>query len=388
MPGIAAPSRSAMLFGLVVFALMCAVAYLHSEQDKGDGAPSSYSALRNGGKAAYLLLQQSGYPVERWNRSPRDLPAEAEGVILILAGPESYGDGPDQVAIQRFLQRGGSVLVAGKFPDTYVPEAAAAMGEPRIGMSECDSIAPTHLTRGGPISQDGNLYWNSTDESHVVHYQDETEQAVVVSYAVGKGQVIWWASALPLTNAGISDRKNLDLLLNSVGDSRRILWDEYYHGEHAWRGMRERIRAVPWALGQLAFLAVMIVLTYSRRSGPTVPVAQESRLSPLEFVEMLGNVFHRAGKSPVAVEIAFHRFRQIATRRLGLKGSTTAPEIVDAMSQRGLKLPDATTALVRASESAIGDPDLPERLALEHVRALNEATRLLDPAHSISKGRT
>jgi hypothetical protein len=367
---------------------MCAVAYLKSEEDKGDGVPSSYSTLRNGGKAAYLLLQQSGYPVERWNRSPQDLPVEAEGVILILAGPESFASGPEHVAIQRFLQRGGSVLVVGTLPDTYVPEAAAAVGDPRIGMSECISVAPTRLTRGGPISQDGNLYWNSSDESHVVHYQDETEQAVVVSYTVGRGQVVWWASALPLTNAGIRDRKNLDLLLNSVGDSRRILWDEYYHSEHAWRGMRDRIGAVPWALGQLAFLAVMIVWTYSRRSGPTVPLSQESRLSPLEFVEMLDNVFHRAGKSPVAVEIAFHRFRQIATRRLGIKGTATAPEIVDAMSQRGLKLPEATAALVRDSESAISDPDLPGRLALEHVRALNEAARLLEPAGPTTKGRT
>ena len=388
MPGIGRPSRGMILFGVVVFAIMCAVAYLQSEEDKGDGAPSSYSTLRNGGKAAYLLLEHSGYPVTRWDRSPRELPAEAEGVILILAGPESFADGPEQVAILHFLQRGGSVLVAGTLPDTYVPQAAATMGGPRIGMSECTSVAPTHLTRGGAISQDGNLYWDSTDYSHVVHYLDETDQAVVVSYAVGKGQVIWWASALPLTNAGISDRKNLDLLLNSVGDYRQILWDEYYHSEHAWRGVRDRIRAVPWALGQLAFLAVMVVLTYSRRSGPTVPLPQESRLSPLEFVEMLGNVFHRAGKSPVAVEIAFHRFRQIAARRLGIKGTVTAAEIVDAMSQRGLRLPEAAAALVRQSESAVGDPGLPERLALEHVRALNEATRLLDPGSAASKGRT
>src|SRR2546422_4760103 len=37
------------------------------------------------------------------------------------------------------------------------------------------------------------------------------------SYSYGKGQVIWWAAATPLSNAGIRQRGNLNLFLNSVG---------------------------------------------------------------------------------------------------------------------------------------------------------------------------
>jgi hypothetical protein len=206
---------------------MSAAAYLQSEADKGDGGPSSYSNLRYGAKAAYLLLQQSGYPMERWNRSPKDLPEDAHGILLIVARPLSRPTGEESNALSRFLLHGGSVLAAGMLPDAFVSKAAAANGDPRIGGTECKAVAPTHLARGGSISQDGDLKWDSTDSSQVVHFADPKGNAVVVTYTVGKGLVIWWASAWPLENAGIREKNNLELLLNSTAGYQRVLWDEH-----------------------------------------------------------------------------------------------------------------------------------------------------------------
>jgi hypothetical protein len=200
--------------------------------------------------------------------------------------------------------------------------------------------------------------------------------------------VIWWASALPLTNAGIRNRGNLDLLLNSVGDNRRILWDEYYHEEHEMASAHASNPAQMWALAQAGFLALLVILTFSRRSGPMVPLVRESRLSPLEFVETLGSVFHRAHGTQVAVEIAFSRFQQIAARRLGVRGTASANDILAAMAQRGLKVSPDVAALVGRSEEAAGDTELSEKRALEHVQALNQATRLLDPLVSAAKEKS
>jgi len=140
-----------------------------------------------------------------------------------------------------------------------------------------------------------------------------------------------------------------------------------------------------WALVQAGFLGLLVILTFSRRSGPVVPLVRESRLSPLEFVETLGSVFHRAHGTQVAVEIAFGRFQQIAARRLGIRGTTSANDILIAMAQRGIKVPADVAALVGRSEEASGDTELSEKQALEHVQALNQATRLLDPAVSAAK---
>ncbi len=379
MPLTLGEKRGFIGFGTVILLLMTLGAWLNS--DKGDevGRPSSYSVLRHGGKAAFLLLQQSGYPVERWEKSPTQLPTDANDVMLVLAGPESYPQPEEYSSLIRFLLRGGRVLIAGTFPDHFVPQAAVDFGDSRIGHAECKPVALTELTRGGPISQDGGFTWKEPGDAAVVHFKDKENKAVVVSYALGAGQVIWWASALPLTNAGIRDRGNLDLLLNSVGGSKRILWDEYYHGEHTIESAHHDNPAQMWALAQVAFLGVLVVLTFSRRSGPIVPLVQESRLSPLEFVETLGNVFQRARGTQVAVEIALNRFQQVAARRLGIRGTSSPEEIVVAMSQRGLKLSPGDAALVRTSGDAAGDMELSEKRALEHVRALNAAMQLLDP---------
>jgi hypothetical protein len=391
MPLTVSETRGFITGGVGILLMMTLAAWLSSSnRDQEEGHPSSYSVQRNGGKAAFLLLQQSGYPVERWRSSPAELPGGASGdasdAMLILAGPESYPQAEEYNSIVRFVRRGGRVLVAGTSPERFVPQSSAEFGDLRVGHAECKPVAPTHLTRGGRISQDGDLAWNYSGEAALIHYTDKTDKPVVVSYALGQGEVIWWASALPLTNAGIQDRGNLDLLLNSVGDSKRILWDEYYHREHRFDAGHHANPAQMWALGQAAFLGILVVFTFSRRNGPLVPLVSESRLSPLEFVETLGNVFQRSRRTQVAVEIALNRFQQMAARRLGIRGNLSPEQIVLAMTQHGLKLSPNVESLVRVSNDAATDPDLTEKRALEHVKALNTAMQLLDPQVSPARG--
>jgi uncharacterized protein DUF4350 len=381
-------NRTLIILGFLLFGLMFAVAYLTSEDQKGDGRPSSYSNLRRGAKAAYLLLQQTGFPVERWEKAPQELPEDAQGLLLILADPESTPKSEESAALSRFLLRGGTILATGFLPNSFVPNSAATTATRRVGSVECTPVAPTRLTRGGSISLDGTLMWDPSDRSQMVHFADENDKAVVVSYAAGKGSVIWWASSWPLENAGIREKNNLELLLNSTFGYKRVLWDEYYHADREERASHKPIRASRWALIQLAVIGLAVVLTFSRRSGPLVPLVSQSRLSPLEFVQTLGNVFRRAASAQVAVEIAFQRLRQIAARRLGIRGTSSAVEIVDAMTHRGIRLPEHIAQLVRDSENASGNPELTEKAALEHVRALNAAIQRLDPTSSGTKERT
>lgn len=379
--------RATILLSAGLFILMFAVAYLNSEAEKGEGHPSSYSALQRGAKATYLLLQQSGYPVERWQKPPKELPQRGDRIILVLAEPESYANSEEFAALSHFLSGGGTVLAAGFFPDSFVPEAAATLGDRRVGGVECSPVAPTRLTRNGSITQDGSLYWDSTDTSQMVHFADDKGNAVVVSYPVGKGEVIWWASAWPLENAGIREKHNLEFVLDSVHGFKRILWDEYYHGQRQHSASHQPFRVYKWAFGQLAIISLAVLLTFSRRSGPLIPSTNESRLSPLEFVDTLGNVFSRAKSAQVAVEIAFQRLRQIAARRLGIRGTSTAPEIVEAIAHSGISLPPAIAQLISTSEAAACEPSLTEKAALEYIRALNSTIELLDPAITGAKER-
>src|SRR5204862_288231 len=74
-------------------------------------------------------------------------------------------------------------------------------------------------------------------------------------YTVGKGEVIWWASSTPITNAGITQPGNLEFFLACLADpARPILRDEYFHGHRGAAPLRVATRSA------LRFLTVPVGL--------------------------------------------------------------------------------------------------------------------------------
>ena len=55
---------------------------------------------------------------------------------------------------------------------------------------------------------------------------------------------------------------------------------------------------LPWAGWQIALAFAALLFTFSRRSGPLRMPLQESRLSPLEFVDTLGDLYQSAHAAP------------------------------------------------------------------------------------------
>src|SRR5258708_22637102 len=122
MPVTTGEQRGLLVGGIGMVLMLTLVAWLSSNQkDQGVGAPSSYSVQRHGAKAAYLLLQQSGYKVERWKQPPAQLPADASGALLVLAGPESYCHPEGKGGGIPFPLRGGRGLVSGRQPHSFFP---------------------------------------------------------------------------------------------------------------------------------------------------------------------------------------------------------------------------------------------------------------------------
>ncbi len=60
--------------------------------------------------------------------------------------------------------------------------------------------------------------------------------------------------------------------------------------------------------------------------------AVESRLSPLEFVETLGDLYQSAHASPPAVSVAYRRFRLALSRKLATSSKVKLPELCRAAS--------------------------------------------------------
>lgn len=364
----------------ILLPIIVALALLASSQ-QDSGVPSTYSADSSGAKAAYLLLQELGYHVERWEESPNSLPAQAQHTVFVLAGPLNPPSQEEQAALKLYLSRGGRILATGHLIDLYLPEAKtvpefAPTPLPQTYQPQLVSA----LTRAGQIRMSPVAYWQNCSTACLAHYSD-SGRPIVVSYMVGKGELIWWASSVPLSNAGISRDGNLTLLLNSLGQppNTRVFWDEYFHSLHRQAGSYIFERPVLFGLGQLAFLALALLLTYSRRNSPIYPSDEPSRLSPLEFVETVGGLYRRAHAVRAALEVPYHRFRTQAVRQLGLKNEISAADLGRALRNRlGYKNDDLEVLLQRI-DAALYDPGLTEPEALELVQRLSVYARQFRP---------
>jgi hypothetical protein len=396
MPAINPADRRLLLIaGGAFLLLLCAVAFLTPSGGEDAGAvPSTYSSGPGGARAAFLLLQQVGLPVERWENSPVDLPAEGDGTVLILANP---GDKPNQAehdALMRFVQSGGRVLftgiITGDFfqPAYLIPQRTGRRPRP------FDVIIPSPFTRRADrIVISPAALWGTLDGTQVPLYGDP-QHPVVTSWKIGRGRILWWAAATPLTNTHIADEENLNLLLDAVGGGGdaadqplHIYWDEYFHGERGslWGYVADT--PVVWGMLQLAVLGLAIFLTFGRRSGPVAPAARSSRLWPLEFVDTLGALYQRAGATSAAVGIVYRSFRTTVTRRLRLPSDISDAGLGQALGNTlGWHGHEMAQTLARAAAASRGEKLGPNE-ALQLVRDLDYCREQLDSKSTQTKRR-
>jgi hypothetical protein len=353
------------------------------------GTPSSYSTDWLGTKAAFLLLQESGYRVERWESPPEELPKDASATTLIFAEPSERGTSAERAAVSRFVSAGGRLLVMGASGASFAPQSyAVGIPDSDLTPKPFSALLPSPLSRNAPeVTMVAPDEWSSLAPSQLAIY-DRKGKPGVVWYRYGKGQVIWWAIASPMSNGSIQGKGNLALFLNSVGPSTsHVLWDEYFHGMRRSLSSYFAETPLPWAGLQIACAFAAALFTFSRRSGPIRMPTGESRLSPLEFVDTLGSLYQSAHAAPAAVEIAYQRLRLSLLRRLGMPAKAKLPELCQAAADR-LGWPANTLFnTLSDAERAMRDINLENTEALELVGELHGYLDRMDSQRNPTKAR-
>ena len=385
MPPTLDPGDRKLLFiaGAILLLLVVATVVLAPtpDEEEGQGIPTTYSATNNGAQAAYLLLQELGYRSQRWEKPPSQLPPDSEGKILIVAGPDNYPEMAEREALLNFVRSGGWMVYAGNFPFLFVGvgDATPIMDTTLSHAARSfPAVAPSPFTRdAAKITMLAISRWDVWEGPDVPLYGNAGE-AVAVTWKLGRGRILWWAAPTPITNAGITREGNLPFFLDCIQAVRpgsspgetTVLWDEYFHGYRGslWDYFAET--PVPWAIFQLTLVAIFVLLAFSRRSGPLYAPAAVSRLSPLEFVDTLGDLYRRANAGSAAVGVAYQRFRTQLIRRLALAPSISILQLDAAVRERlGWKQPGLMDTLQRA-EKAARERDIPVSDALKIVQAL------------------
>lgn len=385
MPLNISPKDRWLLFGgSALMVLMLIALAVASPQEEESEIPSSYSADSHGSKGAYLLLKERGYKVERWESSPLMLPKNTEHTVLILAVPTSAPSLPEKNSLRRFLSSGGRIVAIGLSCAAFLDQAD--LDPEFMPGPEWKDFQPqvvSALTRGGAIRMAPVGYWRQSSTGYLVHYSQE-KRPLVVSYRVGKGEVIWWGGVTPITNAGISSAGNLALFLNSVANNREnhILWDEYFHGHRDTLGSYLALPPFKYGLLQCGLLAFVVLLSFSRRNSPIYPSDDTVRLSPLEFVHTLGGLYHRAKATHAALEVPYAAFRGAATRRLGLKPDTPSDQLAAALRKRLRYEEEGLEEVLANIDSALQHGEPKEDRVLDLLQKLNHHMKNLDLARS------
>jgi len=368
----------------VMLVLIVIAAILKPQTDPDDPRPTTTNNAPNGAKAAYLTLTAMGRNVSRWNKPLAEFNgemtgAQAQRTTLVLANPEY--DATElpvlRTELKRFLNRGGRILAAGPGSATLLPGGdVERAGLLQGGICHTTPEGPGPLARSGSVEMAEQGRW-ANGSARVEVAQRCGSEAVVVRYAVGKGEVIWWSSAWPMENHELSHDADLRLLLASLGDGRDVIFDESLHG--AEKTYWDIARGLPlrWLALQGTLLFALLLFSFSRRRGPLRAPVTMPRSSPVEFATSMGDLYEKAGATSAATDAARRRLLRVITREAGVAQQSIeqGPEaIAEALEARlGGDWSKLREHLQRCED--VQHSRIAERSALALVRALNEDAR-------------
>jgi hypothetical protein len=364
----------------VVVLLAAATAFFSRNQNNDDNpVPGSYLTGRHGARAAYEMLQASGYNVQRWEEPLGDLARQTDATTVVILAEPIFSSPQDAKAVRDIVERGGRVLLTG-----FMGGELAPGGDVRspLQFQEACKLTPEGLdalASSGEVWMVPEAGWGAEWPRQRVQY-DCNNAPAVVEYNQGKGHVIWWAASTPLENGSIARGNNLNLFLNTLGprDGHRFYWDESLHGDVQSQWFYARGAALTMLLCGLAGIGLLVIFSFSRRHGPVRDFPEPVRATPVEFLEALGSLYAEAGASSTAVEVALERFRRKMSDLCGLKGSKMSLEELAAALRR--RFPQTSAELEKdlaACEEAVKDDQLQARRALALVQTLGRHSAVL-----------
>ena len=351
---------------------------------RNDG--SSYAPHADGARAAYLLLQQLGYAVDRSFEPLAALQRDPETTTLVIAVPAERLSDQDGRALREFLGRGGKVLIAGAETPALLPELPKRTGTRSSHPRRQLASLPGALTAGAPEVELPSAGAALPLESAFVPIYGTYDDPAALTGRIDKGHVVWWAGAGPLLNGGIAKPGHVELLVNSLGPSggRTVVWDEFYHGHTRSLWSYLAGTPLPFALLQMAGLAGVALFTFTRRRKPIRALVTEPRTSPLEFIDTMGGLYERARAANAAVATVRTRVRRQLLDAVGLPPATSDERLVRVVNDRLSLGADVAVILNRSHDGSI-DPGL---TAAEAVAIVADLQGLAARAHAVHRQRT
>jgi hypothetical protein len=287
---------------------------------------SSYDASPHGFRAAYLLLEELGYPVVRAKRlGGRD-------VLWVLFPTKTK---QEAAALDDWVRQGGLLLLA---DDSA--EFAAQLGmtlQVRKKAGELDEEEASGL--GVARLEGGRTVVSWPKQAGEFRVQAGGEPFVTV-YPFGRGEI--WLLNRPefVTNALLPRADNALLLSRLATDALqsrpgRLAFDEYFHGMRDRPGVTELLFQPPalWVTLQALLLLGLVLWHYIPRFSPARPLPPPSRRSKEEFLNALAALLERKGDRSAAYAVAADDLARELESQLSLPAATPVEVLVREASR-------------------------------------------------------
>ena len=386
LPSLDRKDRRLLLWGALAAVVLAVITGILLPNSNSNDNPlaSTYLSGQHGAMAAYETLVRAGYPVERWERPLGELAATA-GPDTVVIFAEPFTREIDEIrAVRQIVERGGRVLATGFWGGYLLPGASPDM--PREFNFAACRLEPEGLDHPGRLgrSLDGS-------RSHVAGGETIRPRAVQLRRAALRRGVRLGTGPRGVVGLGNAPRKRL------AGPRPRPGFLPEFAGPESWasfllgRVAARRDSKSNWSFASgpalsmlrigLPVLALLVLLSFSRRSGPVRELPPPVRTTPIEFIEALGSIYRNAGAASTAVSIAWERFRRHALRLCGMRGQKMGAAELAAVLRR--RFPSAGPELessLAECEASIGNDALSPREALRIVQLLERLRGDLDAA--------
>jgi hypothetical protein len=324
---------------------------------------TSYDASEAGYRAAYLLLEELGFPVVR-SKQPTG------GSVRLVLVPES--EAKDVQALEEWVREGGVLVLAVELKKVVeernrrfefkrqeeYPAArsrrsgVAELAEPsrrlaeKLGLKlearQLDEDTGEEAASGEGVNklQAGDLRVVAAEPPERVLCKTG-DKPVVSVYRHGGGEI--WLLNRPrfLSNEWIGKADNAVLLCRLMRDATTdrdgpIAFDEFVHGLRDRPGFLELLGRPPalWMTLQCVLATAIVLWHFVPRFGNPTPAPPPARRSKEEFLDAMATLLSRKGDASDAFRTARNELANEIGRELGLPPATPPEQIANEASRR------------------------------------------------------
>jgi hypothetical protein len=328
------------------------------------GAPagSTFNAGNDGAQVLLAYLEGMDVEVETL-RQFEELP---DGGTIVLVAPEPLtveATRAEGRRLRAWVEDGGRVVLVGPYARDIFRGTSIGIDEgPMAVDARMRPVQAGVYADGVEDAAVGGQRLLASDSSWIAHLKDGSGSALA-SRAMGEGEIVWLASAVPATNAGIAADDNARLVTLLAAHRGPVHFDEYHHGYVKGAGLWQRLGPGGRAAMVLGALALVVALVASaRRLGPAIPVADDRPARTGAYIAQLASLYRKAGARSEALASLSEGLRAALAKRYGT---------VDA----GLARNESARAALDRAHALIGHGRIEEKDFVEAARAITAARR-------------